>query len=61
MEPVALCLSLIRDERGSTATEYALLASVATIFAIGGLSIFASDLVKLWDYVSTTVVAALSG
>ena len=52
-------LALYQDERGSTAVEYALLASVVAIAAVVGLFAFGSSAAGLWEYVATTVIGAL--
>ena len=52
-------LDLIRDERGATAVEYALLAAVVAITAVAGLFAFGQSASNMWDQVSVTVSAAL--
>lgn len=55
----ALLWTLAQDERGSTATEYAMLAALVAIFAIAGVVAFADAAVALWEGVSATVIAAI--
>lgn len=50
---------LVRDERGATAVEYALLAAVVAITAVVGLFAFGQSASNMWEMVSTTVVSAL--
>lgn len=60
MTSIALIMSsLVQDEGGATAVEYALLASVVAITAIAGLLAFGQSASNMWDSVSTTVAAAL--
>jgi Flp pilus assembly pilin Flp len=51
------------DERGSTAIEYALLAAVVAIFAIGGLQALGAEtggLYGLLDQINEVIAKALS-
>lgn len=50
---------LVRDERGATAVEYALLAAVVAITAVVGLFAFGQSASNMWEMVSNTVVGAL--
>ncbi|HEX8375293.1 MAG TPA: Flp family type IVb pilin [Geminicoccaceae bacterium] len=51
------------DERGTTAIEYALLAAVAAITAIGGLQAFGGETGALWGVVdgANQAIAAVLG
>ena len=51
----------LQDEDGSTAIEYALLASMMSIVLIGGLLTFGTSVVNMFNSVSTQVVAASPG
>lgn len=51
--------SLRRDARGSTAVEYAVLAAVVAIVAIGALRAFAGASLDLWTLVEQTVIGAV--
>lgn len=42
---------LSRDKGGSVATEYALVAAIVAIFAIGGVLVFADAVGALWGQV----------
>jgi pilus assembly protein Flp/PilA len=46
---VAPCPPLVADERGATAIEYALLAAVVAITAIGGLVALGTETGALYD------------
>jgi len=54
----------LADRRGTTAIEYALLAAVVAIFAIGGLQTFATGtggLYAILDQINLAITAVLSG
>ncbi|MFT4979578.1 MAG: pilus assembly protein Flp/PilA [Myxococcota bacterium] len=52
-------LSLISDERGSTAIDYALIAAVVSVGAILGYAAFANSAGNVWTFASDTILAAL--
>ena len=54
---------LAADERGTTSIEYALLAAVAAITAIGGLQAFGGETGALWGVVdgANQAIAAVLG
>lgn len=54
-----LGLQLVRDDAGSTATEYALIAALMAIAAIAGLLAFADSVIHAWTVVADTVGAAV--
>jgi len=51
---------LLRDRRGSTVTEYALIGAMVAIMAIGALRAFGNAATTLWDNLATTIVNAIS-
>lgn len=62
MELVLVRLSwLLREEDGSTATEYAMIAALTAIFAIAGLTYMTGQVVGIWTYVADTVQSAIGG
>ena len=50
--------SLIRDESGATAIEYALIAGLVSIAIIAALTLLGTNLSNLFTTVATTVEAA---
>jgi pilus assembly protein Flp/PilA len=50
--------SLIRDESGATAIEYALIAGLVSIAIIAALTLLGTNLSNLFNTVATTVEAA---
>ena len=51
---------LISDESGSTAIDYALIATLVSVGAIVGYSAFASSAGNVWTYAAETILAALN-
>ncbi|MBV8687992.1 MAG: Flp family type IVb pilin [Alphaproteobacteria bacterium] len=47
---------LIRDDRGASAVEYALICALIVLAMIAGLSAFASSTITMWNNVSNDVV-----
>lgn len=47
--------ALIRDETGTTAIEYSLLASLAAIACIAGLRAFAESTISLYTTITTAM------
>lgn len=54
-------LALILDEQGATAIEYALIAALIVVGAMGALLSFSESTINLFIYWSNAVVNALSG
>ena len=52
---------LLRDQAGSTAIEYALLAAVVSITAIAGMQAFATSMDQMWNVFIAAIAAALAG
>jgi Flp pilus assembly pilin Flp len=53
--------ALSADCAGSTAIEYALMAAVVSITAIGGLQAFAGSMDTMWNVVIAAIAEALAG
>jgi Flp pilus assembly pilin Flp len=53
--------TLWADNAGSTAIEYALLAAVVSVTAIGGLQAFAGSMDTMWNVVIAAIADALAG
>jgi Flp pilus assembly pilin Flp len=53
--------TLSADNAGSTAIEYALLAAVVSVTAIGGLQAFAGSMDTMWNVVIAAIADALAG
>ncbi|HMC92866.1 MAG TPA: Flp family type IVb pilin [Allosphingosinicella sp.] len=49
---------LLGDRKAATAVEYGLILSLIVIAIIGGLQMFASTTIGMWNNVSTAVVTA---
>lgn len=49
----------VEDDRGSTSTEYALIAALTAIFAIAALTYMTTQITNIWQYVADTVGAAI--
>ena len=58
---LALLRRLLADQRGATAIEYALMAAVVSITAIGGLQAFASSMDHVWNVLIAGLAGALAG
>ena len=52
--------ALGRDERGATAIEYALIASLISIAAIAGFTAVGDELINLFGYVSDEAVGTIN-
>ena len=52
---------LMRDERGATAIEYGLIATLIALAIVGGAGAFGNALQTLWDSNSGRIVEALGG
>ncbi len=53
--------ALCADQEGSTAIEYALLAAMAAIAALGGIQAVGRETNSMWADAVSAIVAALSG
>ena len=47
---------IIRDDKAATAIEYGLICALIVIAMIGGLNLFASSTIGMWNNVSSAVV-----
>ena len=56
-----LMFRLWQEEGGATSIEYALLAVMAAVGAIAGLTAFAESSDRMWTYVSDTIQSVLGG
>ena len=52
---------LAADSAGATAIEYALVAAVVSLTAIGGLRAFAGSMDTMWNVVIAALAQALAG
>jgi Flp pilus assembly pilin Flp len=59
--PFGALRRLAVDRRGSTAIEYALLAAMVAIMAIGGLQAYADSVSQLWNVAIAAIATALAG
>lgn len=50
--------SLLQDERGATAIEYGLIASLIVISIMGAMNLFAAETSEMWNYVSNSMESA---
>ena len=48
-------LKLVRDERGATAIEYALIMALVFLAMIAGVSAFAQGTIQMWNEVAENV------
>lgn len=51
--------SFLRDERGATVIEYALIASLMGAAIVGGMNVWSEEVQSLFDYLSDTLDAAI--
>jgi pilus assembly protein Flp/PilA len=59
--PLTRLRRLAADRRGSTAIEYALIAAIVAVTAIGGLQAFGDSMDQMWNVVIAAIVDALAG
>jgi pilus assembly protein Flp/PilA len=52
--------SLLQDEEGATAIEYALIASLVSVVAVSSAFLLGGGLTALWDNMRNEVVSGLS-
>lgn len=55
---MALIRRLIKDRKAATAVEYGLILALIVLAIIGGLQMFATTTINMWNNVSTAVVTA---
>ena len=48
------------DQSGATAIEYGLIAALIVVVIIGGVKLFATNAVSMFDYINTTITVVLS-
>jgi pilus assembly protein Flp/PilA len=58
MRVIDQIFGLLRDERGATAIEYGLIASMIVIAIVASLNTFANETIDMWTRVSTTMEEA---
>lgn len=52
---ITTIISMLRDEQGTTAIEYGLIAGLLVIAIVGALSTFANEANQMWTKVQTDV------
>ena len=55
--PMRLIAKLIRDRKGASAVEYALICALIVLAMIAGLNAVAGSTITMWDDVSNNVVS----
>ena len=53
--------SILADNRGATAIEYALILSLVFLAMMGGVQAFSTQLIAMWNHVSSTSAGAMAG
>ena len=53
--------AILADTRGATAIEYALILSLVFLAMIGGVQAFSTQLIAVWNHVSSTSATAMAG
>jgi pilus assembly protein Flp/PilA len=53
--------AILADTRGATAIEYALILSLIFLAMMGGVEAFSTQLIAVWNKVSTTSANAMAG
>ena len=51
-------LSILKDQRGATAVEYALILALIFLAMVGAVSEFGQTTINMWDHVSNEVRGA---
>lgn len=51
----------LRDERGATSIEYALIATLIAVVIIGGVRSFANENTEMYSRVTNAIVMAIGG
>ncbi len=49
----------LRDKRGTTAIEYALIASLMGAAIVGGMNVWSTEVAALFEYLTETLDAAI--
>ena len=58
VRPMRLFAKLIRDTRGASAVEYALICALIVLAMIAGLNAVAGSTISMWNDVSNNVVSS---
>lgn len=58
VRPMRLLAKLIRDTRGASAVEYALICALIVLAMIAGLNAVAGSTIAMWNDVSSNVVSS---
>jgi len=53
--------AILADSRGATAIEYGLILSLIFLAMMGGVQAFSTQLIAVWDKVSSTSAGAMAG
>jgi len=56
-----LVTSFLRDESGTTAIEYGLIAALISVVCIAGMTLVGADLTGIYNAVSAAITPALAG
>jgi pilus assembly protein Flp/PilA len=59
MKSVLTFRAILADERGATAIEYGLILSLIFLAMMGGVEAFSTQLIAMWDHVSSTSATAM--
>jgi pilus assembly protein Flp/PilA len=59
MKTVLTLRAILADERGATAIEYGLILSLIFLAMMGGVEAFSTQLIAMWDHVSSTSATAM--
>lgn len=51
--------AILSDEIGATAIEYGLIAGLIALGIIGGVTFLGEAVLRMWEHVSTSVIAAM--
>jgi pilus assembly protein Flp/PilA len=61
MNVMTMLRRFLTDERGATAIEYGLVASLIALAIVGGVTVFAASLQTLWSDVADRISEVLAG
>ena len=61
MNVMTMLWRFLTDERGATAIEYGLVASLIALAIVGGVTVFAASLQTLWSDVAARISEVLAG
>jgi pilus assembly protein Flp/PilA len=59
MKSVLTFRAILADERGATAIEYGLILSLIFLAMMGGVEAFSTQLIAMWNHVSSTSATAM--